>query len=137
MDMQLSKSFSLTEFTQSPTAQQHGIDNTPPQQAVNNLTCLCVNVLQPLRDWYGKPIRINSGYRCPALNLLTGGAATSHHCMGYAADISAGSPAENEKLFGFIRSHCSFTQLINEKAFTWVHVSYVEGNLKKQVLAIS
>jgi hypothetical protein len=89
-----------------------------------------------LREWYGKPIIVNSGYRCEALNKAIGGAKSSQHMLGEAADITAGSKEENEELFNYIKDNLEFDQLINESDFSWVHVSYREGRLRKQVLEL-
>ena len=120
----------------SNTATAKGIDNTPDQTITDNLTKLIEAVLDPLREWYGKPITVNSGYRCEALNKAIGGAKSSQHMLGEAADITVGSKEENEKLFNYIKDNLEFDQLINESDFSWVHVSYREGRLRKQVLEL-
>lgn len=131
------KYFTIEEMTKSSTATAKHIDNTPNQTAIDNLTKLIEIVLDPLREWYGKPIRVNSGYRCEALNKAVGSKAkNSQHLYGEAADITAGSKEENEKLFNYIKDNLEFDQLINESDFSWVHVSYREGRLRKQVLAL-
>lgn len=131
------KYFTIEEMTKSSTATAKHIDNTPNQTAIDNLTKLIEIVLDPLREWYGKPIRVNSGYRCEALNEAVGSKAKkSQHLYGEATDITAGSKAENEKLFNYIKDNLPFDQLINESDFSWVHVSYREGRLRKQVLAL-
>lgn len=130
------KYFSIKEMTKSNTATAEGIDNTPDQTITNNLTKLIEAVLDPLREWYGKPIIVNSGYRCEALNKAIGGAKSSQHMLGEAADITVGSKEENEKLFDYIKDNLEFDQLINESDFSWVHVSYREGRLRKQVLEL-
>lgn len=130
------KYFSIKEMTKSNTATAKGIDNTPDQTITDNLTKLIEAVLDPLREWYGKPIIVNSGYRCEALNKAIGGAKSSQHMLGEAADITVGSKEENEKLFNYIKDNLEFDQLINESDFSWVHVSYREGRLRKQVLEL-
>ena len=96
-----------------------------------------LNVLDPLREAYGKPIKINSGYRSPALNKAMKGAANSHHMRGMAADITGGSKGENKKLFKLIQDlRLPFTQLIDEKDFQWVHISYDCLDLRYQVLKL-
>lgn len=130
------KYFSIKEMTKSNTATAEGIDNTPDQTITNNLIKLIEAVLDPLREWYGKPITVNSGYRCEALNKAIGGAKSSQHMLGEAADITVGSKEENEKLFDYIKDNLEFDQLINESDFSWVHVSYREGRLRKQVLEL-
>jgi hypothetical protein len=102
-----------------------------------HLTLLTERVLDPLREAFGKPIKVNSGYRCPKLNKAVGGSATSQHMTGQAADITGGSKAENKKLFDLVRSlKLPFDQLIWENGGTWVHVSYSPRN-RRQVLSIS
>lgn len=121
------KYFTLEELSRSATASARGIDNTPSIAAKLHLIDLVENILDPLREAYGKPIGVNSGYRSQALNKAVGGAATSDHLTGRAADIH-GTPntkAENQKLFELIKSlDLPYRQLIDEKNFSWVHVSY-------------
>lgn len=134
--MKLTDNFYLSEFTKSPTASRNGIENMPKEVQVDNLVLLCKHVLQPLRDWYGKPIKINSGFRSPALNTLIGGASTSQHCFGQAADID--TLESNADLFFHIRQNLPYTQLIWEYGDhtnpAWIHVSYDEKDLKKETL---
>lgn len=131
------KYFTIKEMIKSSTATAKRIDNTPNQTVIDSLTKLIEAVLDPLREWYGKPIRVNSGYRCEALNKAVGSKAkNSQHLYGEAADITVGSKTENEKLFNYIKDNLPFDQLINESNFSWVHVSYREGRLRKQVLAL-
>lgn len=98
------KYFTIAELCKSDTADRKGIDNRCKKEHVANLTALVDNVLDPLREAYGKPITINSGFRSPALNKAVGGSATSDHMQGRAADITGGSPAENKKLFNLVQS---------------------------------
>ena len=130
------KYFTIEEMTKSSTAKANGIDNTPSEEGVLKLQKLIEAVLDPLREWYGKPIKVNSGFRCEALNEAVGCSDTSQHRLGEAADITVGSKTENEKLFNYIKDNLPFDQLINESNFSWVHVSYREGRLRKQVLAL-
>lgn len=130
------KYFTIEEMTKSSIAKANGIDNTPSDEGVLNLQKLIEAVLDPLREWYGKPIRVNSGFRCEALNEAVGGSDTSQHRLGEAADITVGTKKGNKKLFEYIKDNLPFDQLINESNFSWVHVSYREGRLRKQVLAL-
>lgn len=130
------KYFTIEEMTKSSTAKANGIDNTPSSEGVLKLQKLIEAVLDPLREWYGKPIKVNSGYRCEALNEAVGGSDTSQHRLGEAADITVGTKKGNKKLFEYIKDNLPFDQLINESNFSWVHVSYREGRLRKQVLAL-
>ena len=90
--------FTIKELCRSATAQRLGIDNTPPASAVTALHALVNHVLDPLRDAWGGPIHVNSGYRCPELNKIVGGTPTSQHQRGEAADITVGTRAGNRRL---------------------------------------
>ena len=128
------KYFTIKELCKSSTAIQKGINNTPNSEIVNNLKQLVDFILDPLRERYGKPITVNSGYRCPALNKAVNGSKTSQHVEGLAADITAGSPKENKILFELIQKlNLPFDQLIDEKNFSWIHVSFSK-NPRKQIL---
>lgn len=103
------------------------------------VTILVEMLLDPLRRVWGSPIVISSGYRCPELNILIGGAKHSHHLLGCAADLIAGSPDDHRRLFRLIQeTHelcgLEFTQLILEPGARWIHISYVPGNLRCQVI---
>ena len=133
--MNLSKDFVLEEFIRSVTATRLGLDNSVTPDIIQNLTNLCVNVLQPLRDWYGKPIRIASGYRCQALNAYIGGSLNSQHMVGQAADID--TIEDNVKLFDHILQGLPYDQLIWEfglKVPAWIHVSFNVYKNRKQIL---
>lgn len=130
------KYFTIKELSHSDTAVARGIDNYPTAEAIHNLTKLVENVLDPLREKYGKPIQVSSGYRSAILNRSVNGATSSQHRLGEAADITVGSKEENQKLFEIIRQELPFDQLIDEKDFSWVHVSFREGRNRKQVLKL-
>jgi zinc D-Ala-D-Ala carboxypeptidase len=137
--MNLSANFSLHEMCKSETALRMGFDNTPDEEATENLRLLCEKVLQPVRDHYGKGVKVNSAYRSPESNAAVGGSKTSDHCKGMAADIEIPGVA-NADLAQFIMDNLSYTQLILE-FYTpgipdsgWVHVSFDPSNLKKQEL---
>lgn len=131
--------FTTGELISSKTADERGIDNRCNKEQVNNIVTLIEKVLDPLRIAYGKPIRVNSGFRCEHLNKVVGGSPTSDHMKGCAADI-VGTPAtrgENKKLFQLVQSlGLDFKQLINENRYAWVHISYEEGNNRKQILEL-
>lgn len=133
------KYFTMGEMMRSDTAARKGINNKCTKEDAERLKKLIENVLDPLREAYGKPIVVNSGYRCPALNKAVGGSKTSDHMKGCAADIH-GTPntkAENRRLFELVKSlDLPFDQLIDEKNLSWVHVSHREGNNRKQVLVL-
>lgn len=145
MNSKLSPHFALSEFTSSATATAQHIDNTPSQSVIANLQLLCEKILEPLRNAYGKPIIVSSGYRSPELNRAINGAKNSQHVLGQAADIvpryqSGWSDLQRrqecQRLFDLIRQlRLPFDQLIDEKNFSWVHVSYGERN-RRQVLRL-
>lgn len=126
--------FNLAELCASDTARSSGIDNTPPPGVKVKLETLVGRLLDPVREAWGKPIRVNSGFRSPVLNKAVGGSASSQHVTGEAADITAGSPEENRKLFELIKKGFGYDQLIDEQNYTWIHVSYRAGRNRNQVL---
>ena len=141
--MQLSKYFTLGELTPSSTAKRLGIKNNPTPAHLECLKLLATNVLDKVREHFGKPIWISSGYRCKALNDVTpGSSATSQHCSGEAADLdqdSKGTGVTNKMVFDYIKDHLTFDQLIYEYGTDanpdWVHVSWEStGKQRKQVL---
>ncbi len=136
--MNLSANFTLKELTKSDTAIRLGLDNTPDDEALENLKTLCEKVLQPVRDNFGR-VTVNSGYRSPESNAAVGGSKTSDHCKGMAADIEVDG-VSNPDLAQWIMDNLEYTQLILE-FYTqgqpnsgWVHVSYDPNNLKNQEL---
>jgi putative chitinase len=139
-EMQLSQHFNLKEFTKSETATRKRIDNTPNLEHANNLKMVCENILEPVRKHFGKPVRINSGYRGPALNKAVGGSAKSQHCNGEAVDFEIdGLP--NPDLAKWVAENCDFDQIILEfydpkegPNSGWVHASYSKGKNRKQKL---
>ncbi len=118
--MRLSPNFTLAEMERSPTALRLGIDNQAPDDAIKQLTLLCQEVLQPLRDHFG-PVTVSSGYRCPALNQHIGGSVRSQHCLGQAADIVITGVTPLDVCRWFVDVQISFDQLIYEG--TWTHIS--------------
>lgn len=126
------KYFTIEELCKSATATAKKIDNTPSRAVVEALEALVYNVLDPLREAYGKPIRVNSGYRSPRLNLVVGGAANSQHLRGEAADITTGTKEGNKWLYDYIFRHLPYDQLINEEDYSWVHVSYTATDTNRQ-----
>ncbi len=122
--------FSLSELTHTNT----GIENTPTPSVKENLERLVDCVLDPCRRMYGNPISVNSGYRSLEVNKKVGGAATSQHLKGEAADITGGSCSENKKLFEILKSRGVFDQLIDEYDYKWVHVSFKKGKNRQQVI---
>lgn len=132
------KYFTLEEMISSPTARRLGIDNTPGERHKMNLLALVKNVLDPLREAWGAPIIVTSGYRSIRLNSYVGGARMSQHVNGQAADIRTLSdkPADNRKLRDLlIRLNLPFDQLIDEFNCDWLHVSFNEQYNRGQILS--
>ena len=126
------KHFTIKELCRSATAERLGIDNTPPRSAVTALHELVDHVLDPLREAWGGPIHVNSGYRCPALNKAVGGTPYSQHQRGEAADITVGTPARNRRLLALIkRLNVPVDQCIDEKRCRWIHVSHRAGRNRR------
>ena len=139
--IRVSKNFALSEMVKSATAERLGIDNTPSDIHLVNLSHLAIHILQPVRDQFGV-ITINSGYRSPTLNAKVGGSKTSQHCNGQAADFESFS-TPNPDLAKWIANNLEFDQLILEfydgvnPNSGWVHCSYnLMGNRKKIMTAL-
>ena len=138
--MQLSKNLMLAEVTRSETAKRRGISNMPTPEHIENFKLLAERVFQPIREHFGKPIIISSGYRSKALNTAIGGALSSQHCQGEAIDIDMdGTDITNAQVFNYIKDNLEFDQLIWEFGTDtnpdWVHVSYEsKGKQRKQIL---
>ena len=140
--MKLSKNFSLSELTKSQTATRKGISNEPSTEHVENLIHLAESVLQPVRDHFGKPVMISSGYRSPELCEAIGSSSKSQHAKGEAADFEIGG-VDNKELATWISKNTTFDQLILEfydegdPNSGWVHCSAVTEGPRKQVLRAS
>lgn len=128
--MQITKNFKLSEFTHSDTAEKLGIDNIPSEFVIENITLLCTKLLQPLRSLYGKPMNINSGYRCDELNEAVGGVDTSDHRKGLAADVRCQNP--KQLLTCLLSSGLVFDQAILYPTF--LHLSYRPSRNREQVI---
>ena len=138
--MQLSKNLALAEVTRSETAKRRGISNMPTPEHIENFKKLAENIFQPIRDHFGAPIHLSSGYRSAALNKAVGGSSSSQHCKGEAIDIDMdGTAITNKQIFDFIKANLNFDRLIWEFGTDtnpdWVHVSYnSDGAQRKQIL---
>lgn len=134
----LSENFTLGEMIASDTAKKLKIDNSPTLLAIMHLEELCKNLLQPIRNAYGKPIKVTSGYRCYRLNRAVGGSSTSVHPIGWAADLKpvSGSYADFEKfVVNFLKeSGIPFDQCIRETSgkTKWLHIGYKNGAGKQR-----
>lgn len=137
--MNLTDNFTLKELTQSQTALRNNLSNEPNQENIDNLKELCINVLQPLRDYYEAPIKITSGYRSEELATLIGSKPTSQHCQGEAADFEIPG-FDNKQVASHIKNNFEFDQLILEYYDDsdinsgWIHCSFRKGNNRKQCL---
>lgn len=138
--MQLSKNLELSEVIRSESAKRFGIKNMPTQEHIENLKALAQNIFQPIRNHFGVPIRISSGYRSKTLNSKMKGAEGSQHTTGEAIDIDMDATnITNKQIFDFIKDNLNFDQLIAEfpknGVIDWVHVSYkANGNQRKEIL---
>lgn len=131
----MAKYFKISEMTRSDTAERNHILNTPNNDITRSLNALMCDCLDPVRALWGKPLGVNSGYRCPALNTAVGGAKTSQHLKGEAADITTGTRDGNKSLFELIMaSGIPFDQLIDESGYKWIHISYKPTGNRRQIL---
>ncbi len=141
--MKISANLTLKEVSKSLTATRRGIDNEPKGEHLTSLINLANNVFQPIREHFGKPIFVSSGYRSPELNKAIGGSKTSQHCKGEAIDIDndAREYPSNADIFWYVYDHLDFDQMIWEFGDhnnpAWVHVSYKSEGNRKQVLKAS
>lgn len=132
--MKLTTNFRLSEFTQSRTATDKGINNEPNDEQIENLRVLCSCLLQPLREIYEEPFTISSGFRGAELNKAVGGVSTSQHTKGQASDISVKEP--RKLLATLLISGLDFDQAIlyQDGRNNFLHLSYNSGHNRKQVL---
>jgi hypothetical protein len=138
--MKLSTHLDLSEVIRSDSAKRNGISNMPTGEHIANFMLLAEKIFEPIREHFGVPIHISSGYRSKELNAKIGGSATSQHCKGQAVDIDMDGSTNgvtNADVFNYIKDNLPFDQLIwefgNEDNCDWVHVSYVP-NGRKQIL---
>jgi hypothetical protein len=138
--MKLSKNLSLKEATKSNTATRLGIKNEPEQWEINNLRAVAENIFQPVRDHFGVPIGVSSGYRCKELNTAIGGSKYSQHMIGEALDIDADiyGKVTNAEIFNYIKNNLEWDQMIwefgDDEEPNWVHVSYKEAGTNRKQL---
>ena len=128
--MKISNHISYQEAIRSNTATRRGINNTPGDYEVTNMVGVAENIFEPLRQWVGGPIKINSMFRCEELNTAIGGSSRSQHCQGRAIDIDdTFGHKTNAEMFNYIKENLNFDQLIWEFGTNdnpdWVHVSYI------------
>ena len=137
--MNLSKSFTLNELTKSQEALRLNINNTPSDENIENLKILCKKILQPIRDFYGMPLSVSSGYRSAALCEAVGSSSKSQHTKGQAADFEIFGIA-NKELADWITSNLEYDQCIlefwspNDPNSGWIHCSYNDSGNRRQYL---
>ena len=132
----ISKHISDREGVYSTTATRRGLDNTPDGEQLANMKLLAEKVFEPLREWVGGPIRINSFFRGPELNTAIGGSSKSQHCKGQAVDIDdGGCNKTNAEMYKYIKDELEFDQMIwefgDDDNPNWVHVSYVSEDANR------
>ena len=131
------KYFSIKELCKSNTAIKNKIDNYPTPEIERNLTILIEHCLDPIREKFGKPITVTSGYRCEKLNKLVGGKSNSQHLRGEAADLVGNTNVETKEIFEIAKQVGNYDQLlfeINGKGSKWVHISYKKTGNRKQYI---
>lgn len=139
---QFTKNFSYEELIASSTADKLGLDNTPNAAEKEKLKKLAIEILQPIRDALGKPIKVNSAFRSEKVNKAVGGVPSSQHRLGEAADLTLGSKEKNKELFELISKmikdkKLTVGQLINEYGYAWTHVSLPrKGKANNQIFSI-
>lgn len=131
----ISKHISWSEAVKSKTAEKHEIENTPNENQIQEMKKLAKNIFEPLREWAGHPIRVNSFFRSPELCLKLKSKATSQHTKGQAIDIDSLGEKTNAELFNYIKDNLSFDQLIwefgDDENPDWIHVSFVNENTNR------
>ena len=131
----MAKYFTIGELCKSDVAVEKRIENTPDNTTVERMQALMEECLDKVREMWGKPIGVNSGYRSAELNRAVGGAKNSQHLRGEACDITTGTKENNRKLFDLIvASDIPFDQLIDESGYKWLHISFCKDYNRKQVL---
>ena len=133
----ISEHISYKEATYSLTATKFGLDNKPKSDHIKNMELVAEKIFEPLREWVGKPIKVNSMFRGEELNTKIGGALSSAHLSGLAIDITSMGGKTNLEMFHYIKDNLDFDQLIWEfgNEPVWLHVSYKsKKNNRKQVL---
>ena len=131
------KYFSIKELCKSNTAIKNKIDNHPTPEIEKNLTILIEHCLDPIREKFGKPITVTSGYRCEKLNKLVGGKPNSQHLKGQAADLVGDTNTKTKEIFEIAKQLGNFDQLLfekNSKGSIWVHISYQDSGNRKQCI---
>ena len=138
----ISEHISYKEGVYSNTAIRRGIDNTPNDEQLNNMELIAEKIFEPLREWVGGPIKINSFFRSPELNTAIGGSSKSQHCKGQAIDIDdTFGKATNAEMYEWIKENLDFDQMIwefgTDKNPNWIHISWVSHQPNRKKLTIA
>ena len=138
----ISKNISYKEGVYSITANRLGLENKPNEEQLANMKTVAEKVFQPLRNWVGGPIKINSFFRSPELNKKIGGSKTSQHCKGQAIDFDDNfGHKTNAEMYHYIKDNLDFDQIIWEFGSddnpNWVHISYVSHRPNRKKLTIA
>jgi|TARA_R110002020_G_scaffold206071_1_gene411122 zinc D-Ala-D-Ala carboxypeptidase len=137
--MRISKNISYRESIHSNTAKRRGIDNSPKAEHIDNMRLVAEKVFEPLREWVGGPIKVNSFYRSEATNRAVGGTGKSQHCKGQAIDIDdVFGHKTNAEMFHYIKDNLEYDQIIwefgDEYNPNWIHISYDKNNNRNRAL---
>jgi len=131
----ISKHITWNEAVKSKTAEKHEIENIPNENQIQEMKKIAKNVFEPLREWAGHPIRVNSFFRSPELCIKLKSKATSQHTKGQAIDIDSLGDKSNAELFYYIKENLNFDQLIwefgDDENPDWIHVSFVNVNTNR------
>ena len=139
MSDRISRHISLKEAIKSNTATRLNIDNTPRELDLIKMTEIAEKIFEPLREWVGGPIKVNSFYRSPELNSAIGGSKNSQHCIGCALDIDdTFGHKTNAQMFDYIKNNLDYDQMIwefgDDDNCDWVHVSYISEDVNRRRL---
>jgi len=140
--VKISKHISYKEAIKSNTALRLNLDNTPGDYEVSNMVGIATHLFEPLREYVGGPIKINSMFRSVDLNRAIGGSKSSQHCQGRAIDLDdTFGYKTNADMFNYIKNNLNFDQMIwefgNDKNPAWVHVSYVSVDQNRNRILIA
>lgn len=132
--MNISEHISYEEATHSDKAVEKGLDNTPNDEQLENMKLVALMCFEPVRKWYGKPLKINSFFRTPEVNKAVNGSPTSDHPKGNSIDFTSGNRDENIKLFNWCKANLIFDQLIWENDGVWIHISFRKNGNRNDTL---
>ena len=142
MTNKISKHISYKEGTYSQTALRRGLDNTPDESQLKCMKEIAEAVFEPLREWVGGPIKINSFFRGEPVNTAIGGSTRSQHMKGQAIDIDdTFGHKTNAEMYHYIKDNLDFDQMIwefgDDKNPNWVHISWVSHRPNRKKLTIA